>query len=208
MRKEEAELRRAISVVFLLLGFFFLFHSKLEKLFLDHHQEELIEAFESLGSTSASGQAILASEVQISDREGKLSLLNGARGILRIPKIDFEMVIFDGTSEDVLGKGIGMIEPHKEIGINNVGLAGHRSTTFGKQFNRLDELEHHDILEVKTEEATYEFEVVKTFIVDRTEVEVLEDANAPLLTLVTCTPAGVKNPTDRLIVQAKLITER
>lgn len=37
-----------------------------------------------------------------------------------------------------------MIEPEKEFGINNVGLAGHRAITHGKQFNRLDELAPND----------------------------------------------------------------
>ena len=47
----------------------------------------------------------------------------------------------------------------------------------------------------------YRFVIVKTFVVDRTQVEVLDDQAEPLLTLVTCTPVGAKNPRERLIVQ-------
>ena len=197
-------MRILISVCFLLLGSFLLFYPQVEKRVSDSKQEQLIEAFENLGNTSIDEETESPLEVQANADEGQLARLNGARGIVRIPKIDLEMLIFDGSSESSLTKGIGMIEPKKEFGVNNVGLAGHRSTTKGKQFNRLDELSLRDIVEVKTEEGTYEYEVIQTFVVDQKEVEVLEDTKEPLLTLVTCTPLGKRNPTDRLIVQAKL----
>ncbi|GGA20626.1 class D sortase [Psychrobacillus lasiicapitis] len=197
-------MRWVISIGFLLLGFFLLFHPQMEKKFFDNKQEQLIEAFESLGDTSSYEEAVSPVEVQANTGDKGLGLLDGARGIIRIPKIDLEMMIFEGTTPSSLTKGIGMIEPHKQFGINNIGLAGHRATTSGKQFNRLDELTLHDMVEVQTEAGTIEFEVVQTFVVDRTQIEVLQDGQEPLLTLVTCTPLGQKNPTDRLIVQAKL----
>ena len=197
-------MRILISVCFLLLGSFLLFYPQVEKRVSDSKQEQLIEAFENLGNTSIDEEMESPLEVQVNADDGQQVRLNGARGIVRIPKIDLEMLIFDGSSESSLTKGIGMIEPKKEFGVNNVGLAGHRSTTKGKQFNRLDELSLRDIVEVKTEEGTYEYEVVQTFVVDQKEVGVLEDRKEPLLTLVTCTPLGKRNPTDRLIVQAKL----
>ncbi|WP_144512803.1 class D sortase [Bacillus sp. FJAT-22090] len=201
-------MRRIISIGFLLLGFFLLFYPQIEKKLYDTKQEQLIEAFENLGETIPYEEAVSPVEVQANAGDKELSLLNGARGIIRIPKIDLEMMIFEGATPNSLTKGIGMIEPDKQFGVNNIGLAGHRATTTGKQFNRLDELIPHDIVEVQTEAATYEFEIVQTFVVDRTEIEVLQDGQEPLLTLVTCTPLGKKNPTDRLIVQAILKNTR
>lgn len=203
--KGDVTLRRIVGIVFLLLGFFLLFYSQIEKKVSDNRQARLVEAFENLGNTNTYEEAVSPTEVQDSTDEEKLILLDGARGIVEIPKIDLEMVIFEGASENSLKKGIGMIEPDKEFGVNNVGLAGHRATTRGKQFNRLDELVPGDQVEVQTEVGTYDYEVVRTFVVDRTAIEVLQDGQDPLLTLVTCTPLGKKNPTDRLIVQAKLI---
>ncbi|QNK89165.1 class D sortase [Sporosarcina sp. resist] len=200
-------MRRIIGIVFLLLGFFLLFYPQIEKKASDSKQTQLIEAFENLGNTSTIEETVSPAKVQDYTDEKKLILLDGARGIVEIPKIDLEMVIFDGANENPLKKGIGMIEPDKEFGVNNVGLAGHRATTHGKQFNRLDELVPRDLVKVKTETGTYEYEVFRTFVVDQTEIEVLKDGQEPLLTLVTCTPLGKKNPTDRLIVQAKLIKQ-
>jgi len=200
-------LQRIISICFLLLGFFLLFYPQIEKKFFYSKQEQLIEAFENLGNTSSYEEEISPKKVQANPDE-EVRLLDGARGIIRIPKIELEMMVFDGATSNSLTKGVGMIEPDKHFGINNIGLAGHRSTTHGKQFNRLDELAPHDIVEIQTESWNYEFEIVSTFVVDRTEIEVLQDRQEALLTLVTCTPLGKKNPTDRLIVQAKLKNKR
>jgi len=176
----------------------------MEKKLFDTEQQQIIEAFENLGDASSNEETAWSIEVQASADVEELGILDGARGIIRIPKIDLEMMIFDGATPSSLTKGIGMIEPDKQFGIHNIGLAGHRSITHGKQFNRLDDLALHDIVEIQTESRNYEFEIVRTFVVDQTEVNVLKDGQEPLLTLVTCTPLGKKNPTDRLIVQAKL----
>ena len=200
----DVKLRRIISICFLLLGFYLLVYPQIEKKLFDTEQQQIIEAFENLGDASSYEETAWSIEVQASTDADELGLLDGARGIIRIPKIDLEMMIFDGATPSSLTKGIGMIEPDKQFGIHNIGLAGHRSITHGKQFNRLDELALHDIVEIQTESRNYEFEIVRTFVVDQTEIKVLKDGQEPLLTLVTCTPLGKKNPTDRLIVQAKL----
>ncbi|WP_082147068.1 class D sortase [Rubeoparvulum massiliense] len=134
----------------------------------------------------------------------ELAKLDGVRGVIRIPKIEATIPIFAGASETSLRKGVGIIEPKKEFGIHNVGIAGHRAIAYGKQFNRLNELTADDEIEVKTRTNVYTFIVVQSFLVDQTEVNVLADQEEPLITLVTCTPIGAENPTDRLIVQAKL----
>lgn len=192
------------SLAFVIAGLFLLFYPQIEKGFSDAKQDKLIEAFEQLGNTGENVETTSPIEVQLDKDHGQLALLDGARGVIRIPKIDLEMLIFEGSNEASLSKGVGMIEPEKEFGINNVGLAGHRAITHGKQFNRLDELAPNDEIEVKTKTGIYEFVIVQTFVVDRTNVKVLTDKKEQFLTLVTCTPIGKKNPTDRLIVQAKL----
>lgn len=190
---------------FILAGLLLLMYPQLEKKAADHKQEQLIEAFEQLSDV---GRKIDEAEPPHAEpanvQQDAVELLDGARGVIRIPKIDLNMMIFEGSDESALRKGVGMIEPEKEMGKNNVGLAGHRAVTYGKQFNRLDELAPNDEIEIETKTGRYVFVVTKAFVVDRTKVEVLADQKEPLLTLVTCTPIGKKNPTDRLIVQARL----
>ncbi|MGG4493052.1 class D sortase [Brevibacillus reuszeri] len=198
-------MRIAWSIGFILIGLLLLSYPQIEKKVSDAKQEKLIEAFEQLGNLSEQLEAMPTTTVDpIPPAPEQLTILDGARGVIRIPKIDLQMMIFEGSTETSLSKGAGMIEPKKQFGINNVGLAGHRAIAYGKQFNRLDELAPDDEIEIKTKTDTYEFVVVETFVVNRTEVEVLSDSKEPLLTLVTCTPIGSKDPVDRLIVQAKL----
>lgn len=193
-------MRYVWSFVFVSAGLLLLFYPQIEREVEDTKQEKLIQTFKQLGEVSEYTEQESTTEVQ----ETGLELLEGARGIIYIPKIELEMLIFEGAGKVPLSKGSGMIEPEKEFGMNNIGVAGHRSTTFGKQFNRLDELERNDEIKVETKTGTYVYVIVQKFVVNRTEVDVLADQKEPMLTLVTCTPIGKKNPTDRLIVQAKL----
>lgn len=196
----------------------------MDKIQYNRRQKQLIETFESIGLDNSAGDIGVSDELKNEILENvyesennrdsytsnehliaeKHQDLEDVVGIIRISSIDLNMIIYNGASEEKLSKGIGMIETEKKIGINNVGLAGHRSTTYGKQFNRLDEVSLSDIIVVHTMNNTYEFEVIKSFVVHKSEINVLDDQKEPLLTLVTCTPLGKKNPSERLIIQAKL----
>ncbi|MGZ0051550.1 class D sortase [Brevibacillus gelatini] len=197
-------MRLLFGIGFILAGLAFLFYPQWEKKVYEQKQQQLIDAFELLASENEYLATEKAAQTHTAQTAVPTAMLEGAIGVIRIPKIDLEMMIFAGANEAVLSKGAGMIEPEKEFGKNNVGLAGHRGATRGKQFNRLDELVPNDAIEIQTKTANYEFIVMDTFVVDRNQVEVLADQREPLLTLVTCTPVGAKNPTKRLIVQARL----
>lgn len=184
------------SIVFIIAGLFLIFYPKLEKQVSDAKEKELVETFENLGEMTDLDETSVSTVPK--------EKLEGIKGVIRIPKIDLEMPILEGATKSSLSKGVGIIQSDKEIGKNNVGLAGHRGATRGKQFNRLDELEPKDEIEVKTKSGTFQFLIVDKFVVDRSDVEVLNDQKEPFITLVTCTPIGAVNPTDRLIVQARL----
>lgn len=184
------------SIVFIIAGLFLIFYPQLEKQVSDAKEKELVETFENLGEMTDLDETSVSTVPK--------EKLEGIKGVIRIPKIDLEMPILEGATKSSLSKGVGIIQSDKEIGKNNVGLAGHRGATRGKQFNRLDELEPKDEIEVKTKSGTFQFLIVDKFVVDRSDVEVLNDQKEPFITLVTCTPIGAVNPTDRLIVQARL----
>lgn len=209
--EEREGLKKIAGILLIVVGFAVVFFPQLEKQFYNREQRQLIATFEQLGNTEQIELASIHSEETPTVKKNTQSInepsnpLDNARGIIHIDKIDLEMVIFDGTSPEALGKGIGMIEPKKKIGVNNIGLAGHRAVAKGKQFNRLGELTVNDEIRVTTEDGTYDFVIVDSFVVHQSEVSVLDDQDEPLLTLVTCTPLGTANPPDRLIVQAALV---
>ncbi len=123
-------------------------------------------------------------------------------GKIRIDKIDLVMPVLMGATEKNLNKGAAVISGTSNFGeVGNVGIAGHRGRSYGIFFNRLDELEINDTIEITTKDHIYKYTVYKIHIVEPTDVSVLyRNKTDKILTLVTCDP--VKNPTHRLIIHA------
>ena len=121
--------------------------------------------------------------------------------LLRIPKINLEEAVREGSTRGVLSSALGHIENTALPGEDgNCCIAGHRNYVFGKYFNRLDEVALGDVIEVKTRDNLYRYEVVSVEVVEPEEVRVLYYAEGNNLTLITCTPFMVG--THRLIVHA------
>lgn len=121
--------------------------------------------------------------------------------LLRIPKINLEEAVREGSTRGVLSSALGHIENTALPGEDgNCCIAGHRNYVFGKYFNRLDEVALGDVIELKTRDSLYEYEVVSIEVVEPEEVRVLDYAEGNNLTLITCTPFMVG--THRLIVHA------
>lgn len=209
-------MKRIVGFILLIVGIALFFYPKFEYLLYHQDEQKMIESFEQLGQTDLLEKMSTDQEdVYLISRDGNTTagvseqeqILDGASGIIRIKSINLEMILFDGASAKNLGKGAAIVEPDKVFGINNVGIAGHRALAKGKQFNRLDELKQKDVIEVTTREGVFQFKVVKTFVVHESQVSVLDESETPLITLITCTPVGVKNPNKRLIVQAELVKE-
>jgi sortase A len=150
----------------------------------------------------------LAARIQ-DPRSGELSrsrvLPGEALAILRIPKIDMDVVVIEGTDIRDLKKGPGHYRdtayPWEDEG--KVGIAGHR-TTYGAPFWSLDRLRRGDRVNVATEFGTFEYRVTRTREVLPTETDILKQTKDPTLVLTTCTPRF--SAARRLIVFAERMT--
>lgn len=124
---------------------------------------------------------------------------------LKIPDLDVDVVVVEGTSASALRAGAGHYPatplPGEE---GNVAIAGHR-TTYGRPFHDLDKLSSGDNIELTTPIGTHVYEVaVEPFVVDSHDWTPI--ANTPdkkTLTLTTCHPKG--SAKQRLIVKATLV---
>ncbi len=125
-------------------------------------------------------------------------------GIIRIEKIKVNAPIVEGVKASNLKAGVGHIPGTAALGEpGNSALAGHRSYTFGKFFNRLDELEPGDEILIITKKEELKYRVYKKLVVKPDDVSVLEgDKDRSIITLITCTPIYVAS--HRLIVHAGL----
>lgn len=125
--------------------------------------------------------------------------------VLRIPGIDSENPVREGVSKSVLSDSLGHESETAYAGESgNCVIAGHRNYTFGKFFNRLDEVEVNDLIYLDSAEGTYTYTVTDIKVVEPDDLSVLEsDPDREQLTLYTCTPIYVA--TQRLVIIADRI---
>ncbi len=105
--------------------------------------------------------------------------------VLRVPKIDLEVAVLEGTDELTLNRAVGRIIGTARIGEQgNIGIAGQRDGFF----RGLSNVREGDRLELVTPERTAIYTVSRTLIVKPQDVYVLSPTPTPSITLVTCYP--------------------
>ena len=125
---------------------------------------------------------------------------------LQIPKLDVDVMVVEGTTLSALRAGAGHYPKTPLPGeAGNVAIAGHR-TTYGRPFNRLDELAVGDKIILTTPLARHIYEVTsETYVVAPTDWTPIEEypRKGSFLTLTTCHPEG--SASQRLVTRAKLV---
>ncbi len=122
--------------------------------------------------------------------------------ILRIPKLNLEVPVFNDTDDLTLNRGVGRIIGTARIGEpGNVGIAGHRDGFF----RGLKDVGPNDLLELVRGKRADQYVVTNVQIVSPDDVHVLDPTAVPTLTLVTCYPFYfVGSAPQRYIVTAAL----
>jgi sortase A len=122
---------------------------------------------------------------------------------LEAPSVQMSATVLEGTDDGTLARGAGHIEETPFPGEpGNIGIAGHRDTIFRPVRN----LHAGDPLVLTTADRVYRYRITKTSIVDPEDVYVLDPADHPTLTLVTCYPFEfVGHAPRRFIVHADLV---
>jgi sortase A len=126
-------------------------------------------------------------------------------GRLEAPSVKLSTAVLEGSDDATLSRGSGHIEDTPFPGQpGNVGIAGHRDTTF----RALRNIHLGDALEFKTADRVYRYRISKTMIVGPDDVYVLDPTEKPALTLVTCYPFEfVGHAPRRFIIRAELTGE-
>lgn len=129
----------------------------------------------------------------------------GIMGSLEIPKIDVNLPIYHGTSEEVLSNGVGHLKgsslPVGGSSTHSV-LSGHRGLPSSKLLLRMDEVEEGDYFFIKICDQILAYKVIRIEVVQPEDTSALQiKAEEDLVSLVTCTPYGIN--THRLIVTGR-----
>lgn len=126
---------------------------------------------------------------------------------LQIPKLDVDVMVVEGTSLAALRAGAGHYPNTPLPGeAGNVAIAGHR-TTYGRPFNRLDDLQPGDEVILTTPLARHIYEIItEPYVVMPTDWSPIHSypRRGSFLTLTTCHPEG--SATQRIVTRAKLVT--
>ncbi|WP_195515976.1 class C sortase [Paraclostridium bifermentans] len=142
-------------------------------------------------------------ESSVNSEYNEILNIDGTMGYIEIPKIDVNLPIFHGTSEEVLKRGVGHIEttplPIGGEGNHSV-LSAHRGLPSAKLFTDLDKLEIDDVFMIKmlTETLVYRIDQIK--VVEPTDTQYLQaEEGEDYITLITCTPYAIN--THRMLVR-------
>lgn len=127
-----------------------------------------------------------------------------AIAIIRIPKIELNYVVVEGTDTESLKKGPGHYPwtsyPWEKTG--RVAIAGHR-TTYGAPFWSLNELEPGDRIVLATEYGIFNYRVTESRIILPSQAAVLNETKQPTLVLTTCNPRF--SAAERLVIFAQRV---
>jgi sortase A len=105
--------------------------------------------------------------------------------ILRIPKINLEVPVFNDTDDLTLDRGVGRILGTARVGEpGNLGIAGHRDGFF----RGLQSIAQGDVVELVQPRHTDKYVVEDIRIVAPEDTSVLNPKEVPAVTLVTCFP--------------------
>lgn len=133
-----------------------------------------------------------------------------------IPKLGVDAMVVEGTSQAALRAGAGHYPTTPLPGeAGNVAIAGHR-VTYGRPFNRMDELAVGDEIKLETPLAMHTYRVVAhpegagtpcpkgaCWITHPQDWGVAAETPGSMLTLTTCHPKG--SARQRLILRAELV---
>lgn len=131
----------------------------------------------------------------------------GLMGRIQIPRIDADLAISHGTSDEVLEEGVGHLEgtalPVGGDGTHAV-LTAHRGLATAELFTRLDEVQVGDTFTISVFGEVLTYQVRDTQVVAPEDTELLNAVpGEDLVTLVTCTPLGINS--HRILVTGERI---
>ncbi|MBS5315359.1 MAG: class D sortase [Clostridiales bacterium] len=209
-------MRKSIAIGMMGIGLILLALPIVGSLYTKYQQQQMYQSYLESATQLESSMRIMNETLSSGREEGEEVLEsvpiapqtpNGLEvmGIVSIPKIDINLMLVEGVTRQALKFAVGHMPGTAMPGeVGNCALAGHRSYTFGEYFNRLDEVEVGDKIQITRGKETYTYKVYESFLVEPTEVWVTEPIeNKKIVTLITCHP--VVKATHRLIVRGELV---
>jgi sortase A len=164
-------------------------YTRWEQRDLAQEYEKRVEEFETRAPVRRIEAPVSPTDIAEQAREYRLGLHEGdAIGRLKIPKLDLNMIVVNGTETKTLRKGPAR---HKRTFLPGEGkliyIAGHR-TTYSAPFSDIDDLRRGDRVRLELPYATVEYTIRGHRIVEAHELSVLRSRGREELALQACWP--------------------
>ena len=127
---------------------------------------------------------------------------------LRIPKLEYEGPVLDGTSLEVLENGVGLFEQAQLPGPENrnVSIAGHRDI-HGKEFYNIDKLGEGDYIYLTYQGQEYAYLFEESVIVTPDNWDPVRIKDFSCVSLQSCTPVNIASHRIFVVGRLESITE-
>ena len=154
---------------------------------------------------SADGQVIPDTLLGSAYLHGAGALADGTKiGMISVPQIHLAAPVVEGVGDADLRKGVGHVPGSAQTGgLGNVVLAAHRDTIF----RPLRAIQKGMDIRISGPDGTFHYQVDSMQVVAPDRLDVLEIANQPEVTLITCYPFNfIGSAPMRFIVKAHLVS--
>ncbi|HIG0362382.1 TPA: class D sortase [Clostridium sporogenes] len=198
--------RNIISSLFIIIGLVLMVSSLGIRMYSKNKEAQLIKEFNNDIALENSKNDDKNHDKNYGKQKRKIIKYTNGDGdkiaIMEIPSISLQSIIVEGTNMDDLRYYLGHFKNTAMPGISgNFSIAGHSSTIYNEILNELYKVNVRDEIKIKTLTGEYDYIITKKFVVEPSEVGVLDqDENKKSMTIVTCTDKGKK----RLIVKAEM----
>lgn len=215
MRKSTAVLLAVLILISAVSGIWLIVVPSLERQQSLERQEEMIASIENIIDAAVPETAPEPLIVSVANEPETISTpepvspkepapIGTELGILTIERLDMKLPVVEGVTEELLKTAVGHVPETAAIGdVGNAVIAGHRSYTYGKDFNRLGEVEIGDIIGFTYADGeVFSFEVFEIIEIEPDDqIAFVQSADSSIITLYTCTP--IYEATHRLLVRAE-----
>jgi len=149
----------------------------------------------------------ISARTKVIAREARLYRIQSGRGQaigrIRVPRLQLNMILVNGTDHDSLTKGPGRDRRTYMPGEGQlVYIAGHRTTSLAP-FAHIERLQSGDAVTLEVPYATFRYRVFKHRIVGAHEMSVLRSHGVEVVELQACHPRFFA--TQRYIAYARLV---
>lgn len=213
-------MKKAVSILLIVAGIAIILYPAVKRDYAARQQAKILkeldqyitdtsedESSDSSVSSSAASKSPSPSQSASSDEDKKKAEMDAyikknIEGVLKIPEIDLNMPVLKGASKKNLAISPSSMDGTGKAGtVCNYCIAGHRSRTYGHQFNRLGELKKGDKIFFQSTSDTFTYTISDIKLVKATDASLLAPVKGEkLMTLITCDYR--LKPTGRLIVTA------